>query len=420
MSKRIIAAIAALLVAPHALAQETTDEKVDTVKGRVDAIEEQLAEAKGTLEKLTKLKLSGYVQARYQVNEAANPRATSSGAPAPATGNEGFGIRRGRLKTVYDAKTSEYVLQIDATPTGVSLKSAEAVLKLPWIGGWVLVGQTEFPFGYEVQASSSDLALLERSRAIRAFLPGEYDRGVKAYGRLGFANLKVGVLNGNSTEYVGYTFRGRNVDARPTGLDNDRKKDVMGRLGFDLGFLVAGVSGSWGQSFAPAAPASGTGASALPALAARDHNRTRVGADVQLYLDLIPLGGTSVKGEYIAGKAPFASGREQIDVSAHGWYVQLQQAVGTKLELAARFDSYDPRNGSADVSAASGRYASAGSNRTDTIAYGFHYHLDGNLKLSAVHEIPRTKAPAAVASNPLRGDGDPPDQLFTAQLQAKF
>lgn len=422
MSKRLILALAAIALLPFgasaqgapADAEPTADEKVDHVKGRVDTLEEQLLEVKTVVDALSKLKLSGYVQARYGILESTN---LSPSTQIPVTANDGFFIRRGRLKALYDTSLAQAVIQIDAVPSGVVLKQAEAVLKLAPINGYVLVGQTEFPFGYEVQASSSDLALLERSRVVRAFLPGEYDRGVKAYARYGPVNLKVGVMNGNSTDYVGFTFDGRNVDARPTGLDNDKAKDVIGRLGVDLGFLTAGVSGWYGQTYVPGAPASGT----TPFLNAQGyHDRTRIGADAQLYLDLLPVGGTSLKGEFIAGKTPFASGREQIDVPAHGWYVQAQQVIGTKLELAARYDSYDPRNGADNVAAGSGRYVSASANKTDTIAYGAHYHVSGNLKLSAVHEIPLTDEPDARASNALGGNSDPYDQALTFQLQARF
>lgn len=420
MSKRLILALAASALLPlgasaqGAASEPTTDEKVDTMKGRVDSIEEQNLETKTVVDALRKLKLSGYAQARFGVMEATNLTPSNQ---VPLTANDGFSIRRGRFKAVYDAGIADAVLQVDATPSGVSLKQAEAVLKIAAINGYVLVGQTEFPFGYEVQASSADLALLERSRVVRAFLPGEYDRGAKAYARFGPVNLKVGVMNGNSTDYAGFTLNGRNVDVRPSGLDNDQAKDVMGRLGFDLGFVTAGVSGSYGETYVPGAAASGTTAALVPQ---GYHERTRVGADVQLFLDLLPVGGTSLKGEFIAGKTPFASGREQIDIPAHGWYAQVQQVVGKKLELAARYDSYDPRNGFDNVAASSGRYVSASANKTDTIAYGAHYYFSGNLKLSAVHEIPLTDEPDPRSSNPLGGNNDPYDQALTCQLQARF
>jgi hypothetical protein len=419
ISKRFILALAASALLPLGASAQSTpdepepsaDEKVDEVKGRVDSLEEQFAEYKGVVDALRKLKLSGYVQGRYGVLEATNLEPTNQ---IPQTASEGFYIRRARLKAVYDTSIAQAVLQIDAVPSGVVLKQAEAVLKLAPVDGYVLVGQTEFPFGYEVQASSADLALLERSRVVRAFWPGEYDRGAKAYARFGRVNLKVGVMNGNSTEYVGFTLNGRNVDARPTGLDNDKEKDFMGRLGVDLGFLTVGVSGSYGLTFVP-------GTTAAPALPPQGYfERTRVGGDAQLYLDLLPIGGTSLKGEYIAGKGPFASGREQIDVSAHGWYAQVQQVVGTKLELAARYESYDPRNGVDNVAASSGKYVSASANETDTISYGAHYHVSPNLKLSAVHDIPMTDEPDPSPSNPAGGNKDPYDQVLTFQAQARF
>jgi phosphate-selective porin len=432
MSKRftgpLAAALSLLLFPSYAAAQEsppaTSPATPDSEQGRVAKLEEAVAASKAALEKLTRLKLSGYVQGRYQLNEATNLRVPAA-APAPATGNDGFSVRRGRLKAAYEGKYSEFVLQLDAVPSGVSVRSAEAVLKLPWVNGWILFGQTEMPFGYETQASSAELALLERSRVVRAFLPGEYDRGVKAFARAGPVNVKVGVMNGNTTDYRGYTLPDAsgspNVAVTPAGLDNDEEKDVLGRLGVDLGWLNLGASGWWGKTLANPALA-GTPAAGIPG-ANRYYDRTRVGADAQLYLRLLPLGATSLKGEYIAGKTPFASNREQLGVSAYGWYAQLQQGLGPAVELAARFDRYDPRSGVAAEAAGSGRYVgstAARPARVDTFAYGAHWFVDKNLKLSAVHEIPMTERPAPSASNPLGGNEDPPDQLFTVQLQARF
>ena len=42
-------------------------------------------------------------------------------------------IRRGRVKFAYEGKLTQFVLQIDATEKGVSLKDAYVNFKDPWM-----------------------------------------------------------------------------------------------------------------------------------------------------------------------------------------------------------------------------------------------------------------------------------------------
>ncbi len=397
VKRSLVALAAAFSMAPAAgLAQEgkTADEKIDEVKGRVDSAEEQVAEMKVDLSGLKKIKLSGYVQGRWQENRAAR---TETGTTSPATANDGFSVRRGRLKATYGGSISELVLQIDAVPTGVSLKDAEATLKLPWLSGRLTIGQTKWPLGYEVQQSSGDRQMPERTRVVGAFAPGERDRGVKLSLKYKFADLKIGLYNGNGTGYRGYNLTS-NVAVTPTGLDNDTAKDVVARLGVDFGFVVAGVSYWTGDTFA--------GQTAAP----RYYQRERIGADAQIYLDLLPIGGTALKGEFITGETPVIGGYEMVGKKARGWYVFLSQWLGANFEVVARCDTFDGDTGADDTANAQGVPGSL--NQVDTFGFGALWHPDGNFKVAAIYEIPTTGVPA--------GAKDPADNLFTLQVQAKF
>ena len=56
-------------------AQTTTDTiktEVVTLRDKISGVEERLATAEGDLAKLTKIKLSGYIQAQWQHFEASN------------------------------------------------------------------------------------------------------------------------------------------------------------------------------------------------------------------------------------------------------------------------------------------------------------------------------------------------------------
>lgn len=377
--------------AAEAPAEEASseDEKVGLLQGQLQALEESFLEVKNDASILKRLKLSGYVQGRYQYAEASRQGVDSQNRP---TIIDGFLVRRGRLKVQYAGTLAGFMLQLDAVPRGVTVKDAEAQLTEPWTGQKLalVVGQTKWPFGYEIVQSSSDREFPERTRVVRAFGPGERDRGAKVAGRFGPMRLGVGVFDGNGTENAPYT-----------GVDNDKNKDVVGRLGVDLGFLTGGVSGWVGQTYRPP-DAMGAGAGTF--------DRNRIGADVQLYLDLLPFGATAVKGEFIAGKTWMRSGVEQFGVPALGWYALLVQNLGLSSALAVRYDYFDGAAGTVDGEDASGRPLPT--NGIGTIGLAAMHYIDEVLKVSAVYEIPLTNVVGSAV--------DPADNIFTIQLQAKF
>lgn len=410
--KRLVTLIAALLAAPAALAQAQDPapqpqdasarpaaeagadtaalaEKLTAVEGKLSALEEQYAETKSAVSALQKLKLSGYVQGRYAWNENV---VYQSGAPS----NDNFFVRRGRLKAVYDTDWAQYVVQLDATTSGVGVKEAYGELKLPWNGLAIDAGLQLFPFGYEVGVrSSADLDLLERSRASRSFLAGEYDVGVALKGAYGPWNFRVGVFNGNG------------VDSGQTGKDNDQKKDVIGRLGFDFGTVAGGVSGWYGKTIQYNLPDD------------PEFDRYRVGADLQVYLDLLPFGGTALKGEYIWGRtaigngtsaAPTGGAGSSLGKTGHGAYGIVTQNLGPVNQLAVRYDYWDPDHG-LDRDAA-GNAAKVFTQ--DEISAAFHTYLGGNLKLSLAYYHPMNRDKGDTAPS------DPKADSYVAQLQVKF
>jgi hypothetical protein len=402
---RLFAALVALALAPAALAEEAAPAAspdaaaaataapdaaapapdVAALEGKVDALAEQLAEMKGDVSGLKRLKISGYVQPRFAWREDA---IYEKGAPT----QDGFHIRRGRFKAVYDAaEWATFALQLDATPSGVGLKEAYATMKLPVPWGLAVdAGLQLMPFGYEVGVrSSADLDLLERASFSRTFLKGEYDVGVALRGKNGPLNFKVGLFNGNG------------VDAA-SGKDNDQRKDVIGRVGFDLGSVTGGVSGWYGKTIAYTLGDN------------KQYDRARVGADLQVFLDLLPIGGTAIKGEYLWGKTQIGTGSggagDALGVIGWGWYGILTQNVGRWNQLAFRYEQFNP-----DVKLDRNDPANQGKVfLQDEISGALHTYLGGNLKLSLAYYHP---------TNRTRGDtapSDPKKDSFIAQLQAKF
>jgi hypothetical protein len=332
-----------------------------------------------------RLKFSGYVQARYVYADHSQPGLVA-GQPAV---RDGFNVRRGRLKATYDATWSKYVLQIDAVPRGVTLRDTEAWLIEPWTGYGLaaIAGQTKVPFGYEVNESSRDRPFPERSRVVRAFVPGERDRGLKLAGKIEWLVFRAGVFDGNGIDNDGFR-----------ATDNDREKDVIGRLGFDLEWISGGVSGWYGKTFSDEA--------------GRHFDRNRLGADVQVELELLPFGSTTLKGEYIWGHTWQRNGVEQFGTPASGWYASLIQRLGERNAIAVRYDYFDPSLGTATAADPSAPTRPASTNPIGTLTFGVFHDWDDSLRLSAFYEVPMTRTAGQAI--------DPDDNVLTLQAQASF
>ena len=370
-------------------AAPSTEERLTTTEGKVSALEEQNIETKNDLSVLKKIKLSGYVQGRYTAQQSLDETGTG--------GFSRFSVRRSRLKATYTGDVAQVVLQIDAVPTGVSLRDAEATLFIPGTrqNMSLTLGQMKWPFGYEGPQSSGDREFPERTAAVRSFLPGERDRGLRFSGKfLGLLRVSAGVFDGNGTNNTGFI-----------GTDNDKEKDLIGRVGFDLKWISGGVSGWYGNTLGRRT----TGPN--PDAGRKAYSRNRLGADLQLYLDLLPVGGTALKGEYMAGSTYQRGGVEQFGVAAHGWWAMVVQNLGLTNQVAIRYDAFDPQNAS-EATESEDRLGT--NNPVSTLGFAAIHHFGENLKVTAAYELPMT---ATVEGGTAE---DPKDNLFTVQFQARF
>lgn len=372
----LLAGLQAAAQTPPPEAEKTSPPETDTaariaeLEARLKAEEEKSADWGKFLEPF---KLSGYVQARYVYEQ---------GDPAESF----FTVRRSRLKPTYTTDWGQFLIEVDLNPANVNLREAEATLYEPWSGRkmGLTVGQTKWPFGWEISQSSSLREFPERARVTRAFAQNERDRGAKVNATLGVFRLNAGVFNGN-----GIT----------TPDDNDASKDVVGRLSFDLKWLSGGVSGWWGETLRPEEDGGGF----FP--------RNRLGLDAQLTLDeLLPIGGTQLRAEYLTGRTYFRSGVEQFGVPALGWYAILVQGLGKQTHLAVRYDYFDGLAGTSDTANAEGRPSSR--NAVGTLGFAVMHTFGKFIEATAAYEVPITGVPA--------GATDPEDNVFTFQLQAKI
>jgi hypothetical protein len=357
-----------------AIESESPEEGVSVGEliGRLDASSEQLAALQSTVDLLSRIKLQGYAQARFEFHDdSLREGLTPAGKPGATTQ---FLLRRGRLKASFAGTYAELMLQIDATGKGVVLKDAEATLIEPWTGFDLrfTLGQFKWPFGYEVVQSSSLREMPERTRVVRALFPGERDRGARFLANIDLLRIGVAVVNGNGTE-----------DSIYGAVDQNKLKDVVGRVGLDFDWLVFGASGYIGEALKTKLSEDKTSASLSR------FTKARYGADLQVYLEPFgdPLGGLALKGEIIGGK--------ELGADVLGFWVQVLQTFWSDLGLFVRYDRYDPDLSKAD-------------DAIDTIGGGLQYFFSGNLKATAAYEHPITQGM------------DPGDDLFIFQLQASF
>ena len=93
-----------------------------------DTIPSAVAGLRTEVDVIKRIKISGYIQAQYQVTDSAGSRGFAGG-DFPTGVDKRFQLRRARLKVQYDSplndkgfSTSQYVFQIDATQNGLTIR----------------------------------------------------------------------------------------------------------------------------------------------------------------------------------------------------------------------------------------------------------------------------------------------------------
>ncbi len=346
---------------------DTLKSETSTLRDKVSGVEERIATAEGDLAKLTKIKLSGYIQAQWQQFE--NPSLYP---------NNYFSVRRARVKVTYEPLTGvAFVLQPDFSPGALALKDAYAQANDPWLKTFsIWAGQFNRP-NYEVEYSSSSREVAERSLVIRTLYPGERAIGAKLEIAPPNIPLKVqlALFNGNDALTINDA---TNTNINPTNKDYDNGKDFMGRANYcfklgSMGGLTIGANYYYGIMKASSSTtlASDYTVKDGNVKVGSNLNRSWFGVEMQLYLDV--LGGLAIKGEYLAGTNSYtgaygtssATGatayslhndtltmsttttntttiRPNIIKNFQGYYVYLVKNIGKRNQLAIRYDYYDP------------------------------------------------------------------------------
>jgi hypothetical protein len=374
----IIGLVIPMFLAKAVSAQSSMDTiktEVVTLRDKISGVEERVATAEADLQKLTKIKLSGYIQAQWQHFEAAS-----------AYPSNYFSVRRARLKIQYEPVNGVvFVLQPDFIPGNVSLKDAYVQANDRWLKTFSLwAGKFNRP-NYEVEYSSSSREVPERSRVIRAIYPDERAIGAKLEINPPKIPLKVqlAIFNGNdglsinTPNYNLTSGKWDNVNAVGQNIDFDNYKDFMGRVtyGFKFGSfggLTIGAHGYYGQVKANSKDLLNSDYTYDQTLdnVGKGAPKQWVGFEGQLYMDI--LGGLALKGEYIFGvnstpgysvnatvvtstssikndtltltslSTKYINSAPAISKNFSGYYIYLVKNLGKHHQVAVRFDYYNP------------------------------------------------------------------------------
>lgn len=405
--KRILLALPLLLIGNIIYSQET--QKPEDIEDRLKTLEEKI-------EKLGKLRFSGYVQTQWTWDESK----ISDGS------QNNFSVRRGRLKSEYSNKYGGAVLQIDVTENGVNIKDAYINIKAPEID-WVALraGVFDRPFGYEISYSSRKRETPERSRVFTTLFPKERDLGAEVIlkGPDG-TFLKDFTLNGG-------IFAGNGGQAKET----DSGKDFIGHLSYSNTYksisygvgtsLYAGGVRLAGDDTQKAYKLSDGAFIEDTSLKAGDYaKRQYYGFDGQFSVKS-PIGTTTLRGEYLWGKQPGAQTGSQSPTGAitsdiysrnfNGYYIYFIQDIGTsKHTLVAKYDAYDP-----NTKLSKNECLTDGDIAYSTFGFGWLFRANTHFWLWAFYEInSNEKVDNQLVSSTYKEDVS--DNLFTLRLQYRF
>jgi phosphate-selective porin len=394
----------------YAQTQETDSlkETIDKHEGRLNALDDRALVNEADLGKLNKIKVSGYVQAQW---ESYGKDLVKTNDP-----NNNFYIRRARIKLTYEALDGvKFVIQPDFSTGNLSLKDAYAVVNIPKLKDFTLwAGQFNRP-NYEVEYSSSQREVLERSRVIRAIYPGEREIGVKLeyIGSRIPLKFQLMAMNGNFTG--------------SQAKDYDSRKDLMGRLVYSIKMPGAGLGIDLGANgyYGGNRIKYNTFVSNLDgtldstSFKSGDYlDKKWVGGEIQIFADI--LGGLAIKGEYVAGvnsassatnqdsKAKLADMRKDPTKLRNfsGYYIYLIKNIGSRNQFVAKYDYYDPNTKLSGDAAKNELFYK-------TLTLAWQYYLNDNIRLSLNYEMPWNETNATNTK-------DMKDNTLGVRIQAKF
>jgi phosphate-selective porin len=317
------------------------------------------------------------------------------------------------VKFTYEALDGvKFVLQPDFSTNALALKDAYAILNIPKLKDFTLwAGQMNRP-NYEVEYSSGQREVLERSRVIRAIYPGEREIGAKIEYVGSTVPLKIQLMAMNG-----------NFNKGTESKDVDSKKDLMGRIVYSIKLPNAGIgidfgaNGYFGGNLAKTNPYVKNSDGTADSVKVWSYlNKNWVGGEMQIFADI--LGGMALKGEYMAGVNSTASTIASTATIAQmkadpnklknfsGYYIYFIKNIGPKNQFVARYDYYDPNTKLEGDAAGSDIFYK-------TMTLSWQHYLNDFIRISVNYEMPKNEINA---SNPT----EKKDNTLGVRIQAKF
>jgi hypothetical protein len=327
--------------------------ELEQLRDAMASSEEAGATMQADIDKLKKIKISGYIQPRFTDRQGAGSSSTGS------TGNGNFAIRRGRLKVASETDRGLYTMMLEASEAAVSLKEGYVDLKRLPTDGWTMTfGKMNMPFGFEIERSSSTLELVERSQAENRYFTGETFRGLLfTWQSPDASNLfRAGLYNGNVWNTSSTTSQ-----SDGTSPDADNHKDICLNYRHIADNWAFGVSDYIGEAQLTNGSFSARG------------DRKRVGADFQWYYD-----GGSVFLEYYKSKdASLSSTGVLSKIDGNGWYGQWNHNLNKDWTFTYRYNFLEPDKASTTGSG----------EKTKWHDIAFNWYLDANTRLTFDYTI---------------------------------
>lgn len=426
---------------------DSLQQSINEHQMKFDALNEQLSPMQEQVDRMTKLKISGYMQVQFEMyNYQDVPVVTPASGTTPAKTtyyqlkpnssetniplstnpvdiNNSFNIRRARIKFTYQPLEGViFVLQPNFSFSAVTLKDAYVQLNDPWINSFQLwIGQFNRP-DYEVEFSSRDRILLERTRMSGILFPQERDLGAKISMNLATQyeiplKIDLAAFNGNFGEGP--------IANQVTDVDSE--KDFVLRTTYSLQFpkqglgIDFGASGYYGKNTVFAAGTySDVNNKPFTAAVGDKLKKQWFGAEIQVFSDL--LGGIAFKSEFNKGVISGTAGAAIVNNNPSfnfsgerdftGYYVTVEKNFGTKFQGGVRYDSWDPNN-----KLSGNEVTVAPDLKVHTWGFAVHYFFTTNTKIGVGYTLPINETSSTVGGI---YNNDITNNTATLRFQANF
>lgn len=392
--------------------------------------------------KFDNLRISGYIQAQYQVAQEKGVSTYAGGDFTPNASNR-FMLRRGRVKFEYahypeqKGTSVHFVLQFDGTERGVFIRDFwGSIHENKYKLFSLTAGLFARPFSYELNVSSSERETPERGRMSQILMRTERDMGAmlsfnpreKSH-PLRYLKIDAGLFNGQGltapAEYDQFKDFISRIYLKSYPLTD--KFSISGGASILRGRIARTTKYKWSMSEGANGKIYKVDSSVNNI--GRPAPRHYLGADAQLKLKNAK-GATELRGEFISGRQTgFRNSSETpaslpTDTSA-GYYERkfngayfyfLQHLFNDKNQLLIKYDWYDPNKQvkGADIGAA-GTNLTAADIRYHTLGFGLIHHFSRYAKFVIYYDRvmnEKTALPGFLK--------DVRDDVLTLRLQFNF